>query len=108
MISQLAVAVGGARQVAAKAGVEGNAYENPTFGWTDLLGRDLESSKRTSEEDNYELLELSDNLSFVFFESYAGYEGDPVACIEDEEKYLSSARRTIATSSWRPTRTATR
>src|SRR5688500_14406430 len=89
MLSQLSVAEGGARQAAAKAGVDGNAYENPTFGWT-ISWDETWVVEAEDETDDGDLLELTDNLSFVYFESYEGYDGDPEACIDDEQEYLSS------------------
>jgi predicted metalloprotease len=69
--------------VAARAGVDGNSYESPNYGWT-ISWDDTWSVEDESDDDGYDLLELSDNLSLVFFESYEGYDGDPEECVEDE------------------------
>jgi uncharacterized protein len=88
MVSQLAV--GSARVAAAKAGVDGNSYESPTYGWTISWDETWVVEAEDEDEETGDLLELTDNLSFVYFESYAGYDGDPEACIDDEQEYLSS------------------
>jgi predicted metalloprotease len=87
LLNQLAMVVPSVS--AARVGVDGNSYESPNYGWT-ISWDDSWTVEDESVRGDYELLQLSDNLSVVFFEAYVGYDGDPEACVEDEENDLRS------------------
>ncbi|HEV2108800.1 MAG TPA: hypothetical protein VGR16_11100 [Thermomicrobiales bacterium] len=69
------------------AGVDGNTYESPTYGFTLEWDEDRWEVDEASSEDGFDLLILTSDASTVYVEAGEGFEGDAEACVaavEDE------------------------
>ena len=73
-----------------EAGVNGNAYVGPTYGVELTWDADVWEVERTDAADEYDGLALGTALTTVFFESYAGFDGDPAACLAAAASQIES------------------
>ncbi len=76
-------------RVAAQDGVDGSTYVSPNYAWS-ISWDDTWSVEDESSEDGYDYLELTDQLSFVYFEAYAEFDGDAAACVAEEMDDLAA------------------
>ena len=80
-------ALAGVQPAAAFQGGDGNSYTSPTYDWS-ISWTDDWTVTDEDVDDVYDTLQLSDGLSEVMFLSYEGFDGDPVACVEDKLELL--------------------
>lgn len=73
----------------AQAGVNGSSYVSPTFEWS-LTWDESWSVETDDSVDGYDYLELTDQLSYVYFEAYTEFAGDALACVSDEKDDLAA------------------
>jgi predicted metalloprotease len=73
---------------AAQDVVDGSTYTSPTYDWSISWGEDWEVVDSHSQ-DGYDYLELTDQLSYVYFEAYEAFAGNALDCVVDEESDLS-------------------
>ena len=77
-----------AERVAAQDGVEGSTYTSPTYDWSISWGEEWEVVDSQSQ-GGYDYLELTDQLSYVYFEAYEEFGGNAQDCVADEESDLA-------------------
>jgi uncharacterized protein len=77
-----------AELVAAQDGVEGSTYTSPTYDWSISWGEAWEVVDSQSQ-GGYDYLELTDQLSYVYFEAYEEFGGNAQDCVADEESDLA-------------------
>jgi len=87
LLTQVVVAMPSA--LAAQAGIDGNTYTSPTHDWS-ISWSDAWTVEGERSEDGLDYLELTDQLSYVHFESYEEFEGDAIACVAAEESDLAA------------------
>lgn len=88
LIVALAPMFGLSDPVAAQDGVEGTTYTSPTYQWSISWNDDWEVVDVESE-DGYDYLELTDQLSYVYFEAYEEFAGNALDCVADERTDLA-------------------
>ncbi|MGI8643362.1 MAG: hypothetical protein ACR2LS_04525 [Thermomicrobiales bacterium] len=74
------------------AGVNGNAYESPAYGFTFEWDEDVWEVDEASSEDGVDLLVLSGAASTVTFEAMEAFDGDAEACVAAAEDEIADRR----------------
>ena len=88
LIVVLTPVLGRAERVVAQDGVDGSTYVSPTYDWSISWGDEWEVVDAESE-GGYDYLELTDQLSYVYFEAYEEFDGNALDCVADEESDLA-------------------
>ena len=70
-----------ASPVAAQAGVAGNAYESPTFGWRLAWDADVWAVEDAWSREGTDRLRLGTGTASVHFSAYRAHDGDAARCI---------------------------
>ncbi|MBA2754972.1 MAG: hypothetical protein H0U40_11005 [Chloroflexia bacterium] len=71
------------------AGVDGAAYESPTFGYTLEWDDEIWTVESATSEDDSDTLVLASENSVVTIAAYAGFDGDAAACVEAVEDEIT-------------------
>lgn len=72
------------------AGVDGDAYESPTFGYTLDWDGEIWTVESATSDGEADTLELASENSLVTITAYAGFDGDAAACVEAAEDEIAS------------------
>ena len=81
------------------AGLDGNAYESPNWGYTIEWDEAGWKAMEVTSEDGLDTLHLRTSRSSLYFFGEAGHRGDPAACLEDWGDALSSEKDV---DDWKP------
>lgn len=71
------------------AGVDGNAYESPEFGYTLEWDEEIWTVESATSDDDADTLVLTSENSVVTVTAYAGFDGDAAACVEAVEDEIA-------------------
>ncbi|CAA9557674.1 MAG: RecD-like DNA helicase YrrC [uncultured Thermomicrobiales bacterium] len=71
------------------AGVDGNAYESPTFGYTLEWDEEIWMVESATSDDEADTLVLTGENSLVTITAYAGFDGDAAACVEAAQEEIA-------------------
>jgi hypothetical protein len=79
---------GASARADARGGGEEGSYVSPTFGY-ELTWSDEWEVLDEASEGGYDYLELSNGVVGVYLEGFFGFDGDPVACVDDTGDLLT-------------------
>lgn len=88
LVIALSPLFGTAERAVAQDGVEGSTYISPTYDWS-ITWDDNWDVVDAQSQDGYDYLELTDQLSYVYFEAYEEFDGNAQDCVAEEESDLA-------------------